>query len=836
MQVSQVTDHVTHAVIGAKSSEEFGIAQSAEFFNILSNTLYSDKSLAVIREVLCNAWDIHIETGRTGTPVDITLNDSVLIIRDYGTGIAPEDMKPVYATYGNSTKKLDGNVTGGFGLGSKAPFAYTDHFEVTSFYEGKKTIYSISKSSAEVGGKPSIQTIVSVPTTETGLQVSINIKDHKDVHTFRDIIERIASNGEMNVMMNGKKIETVPFSEAGDGFLITSRDIYPGKRQRVYIRYGNVVYPIEEHFDYASEMDAAIKLVNKADIRQDYYRGANNRLILQAQPDTISVTPSRESLSMTDHTIKTISNLLQSFVDKGGAQLYSAYVDNAKELTNNIFLTDKPALLFDTSKVPAAKKLMDTAPDFIVNFDQVSKNYLSRQYPDGYDFSKTDIENRLRAMIQFGYGNTRLVRSFYAELLTNKHGIQRNRYGYNTYKKSNWFVKNVFARLQARIDKEPELDINKLFVYGPDAKARKNYDNPDRAFTKIAEMSPRTHMELMPFVRDIVILSYNRIDVHDRAEHFPALKHWFGSSKNTLAYITPRTTSKVEAARAFFKRMGMYVIDLTVAQKWESPTVVEVEPKAKPYKAKPAGLPQLSDLFITTPKNHIVIDTSLAKAEDIKRIIKPEFVVKIGDRNGKPNFPDYNPEASNAIIRLFGEKGGIVVNDNQLTKYKLEGAKEMTPWIIERLNEEFATNPRISLSQANDVSRSEFSKLGLNYYEKEVMGNIMHCEELAKHYGVDSLLTKEDNDYLTIFNYLYAQNRYSHYPLYNDVQKIHKLLVATPINPKLIELGKLLSCNKLAQVFGNDLTNSILTNKSTDVLDVKNKQNLIDLMIYAIEG
>jgi hypothetical protein len=42
------------------------------------------------------------------------------------------------------------------GLGCKSPFAYTDNFQVTLFCDGVRTIYNMSKSSAAVGGKPSI--------------------------------------------------------------------------------------------------------------------------------------------------------------------------------------------------------------------------------------------------------------------------------------------------------------------------------------------------------------------------------------------------------------------------------------------------------------------------------------------------------------------------------------------------------------------------------------------------------------------------------------------------------------------------------------------------------
>ena len=87
MQVTHVEDHTTHVVLGPNTAESFGISESAEFFNILSNTLYSDKILAVVREVLCNAWDAHIASGRTNLPIEVTLTHTELTIKDRGTGI-----------------------------------------------------------------------------------------------------------------------------------------------------------------------------------------------------------------------------------------------------------------------------------------------------------------------------------------------------------------------------------------------------------------------------------------------------------------------------------------------------------------------------------------------------------------------------------------------------------------------------------------------------------------------------------------------------------------------------------------------------------------------------
>ena len=58
MRVAHRDDHDTHAVIGGNNVQEFEIAQTAEFFTVLSNTLratasaLSGKSVGVLTHLL----------------------------------------------------------------------------------------------------------------------------------------------------------------------------------------------------------------------------------------------------------------------------------------------------------------------------------------------------------------------------------------------------------------------------------------------------------------------------------------------------------------------------------------------------------------------------------------------------------------------------------------------------------------------------------------------------------------------------------------------------------------------------------------------------------------
>lgn len=315
MEVTHLQQFDTHAVIGGAKAQAFRMAETAEFFTVLSDTLYSNKKLAVVREVLCNAWDAHIKVKRINTPVRITLTDKELIIEDSGPGIPDNLVVDTYCTYGKSTKVEDEDQTGGFGLGSKAPFAYTSHFTVTNEHAGFKTIYAVSRGSTQTQGKPDIRQMVRIPSQNTGVTVTIPLSDNSHFNDFLHLIEDVARNGEMNVKLNGEKLETFDFSLARKlGFTLLRHSKY-GKR--VYVRYGSVLYPVDlSHSSIEPELRSLATFTNERGRSEDNSFGkiikTGYSIILMAPPNSVGVTPSRESLSYTDVTVETIKGLLKT--------------------------------------------------------------------------------------------------------------------------------------------------------------------------------------------------------------------------------------------------------------------------------------------------------------------------------------------------------------------------------------------------------------------------------------------------------------------------------------------------------------------------------------------
>lgn len=133
---------VSEAVTGTRN---FKIKATAKAFKILSDGLYSDKILAVIRELACNAYDAHVAAGHPEKPFYLHLPDEldpVFRLRDFGIGLSYHDIHHVYTTYFESLKTHSNDMIGALGLRSKSPFAYVDSFTVNSYFNGELRTYA----------------------------------------------------------------------------------------------------------------------------------------------------------------------------------------------------------------------------------------------------------------------------------------------------------------------------------------------------------------------------------------------------------------------------------------------------------------------------------------------------------------------------------------------------------------------------------------------------------------------------------------------------------------------------------------------------------------------
>jgi len=278
MKLNQETRKITRSQVGRETG--FTIAANAHAFDILSSKMYSDTKLAIVRELSTNARDAQVEAGNADMPFDVNLPNSMspyFSIRDYGTGLSPENLETIYTTYFQSTRNDSNDYTGALGLGSKSPFAYTDMFTVTSYYNGTAYTYSAFKNEV---GEPSIALLNEQVTTEmNGLEIRIEVK-HGDEYDFVEAAKKVYRFFDPKPNISGARIDIpnpTPDFE-GDGYMLfESSRSQVGVPSQINVVMGNVCYGV-------------------GDRRFTHDLGYNGILVIFAEIGECSVAASREEL------------------------------------------------------------------------------------------------------------------------------------------------------------------------------------------------------------------------------------------------------------------------------------------------------------------------------------------------------------------------------------------------------------------------------------------------------------------------------------------------------------------------------------------------------------
>jgi hypothetical protein len=305
----------TNQSSGLAETKEFGMQQSRKAFQILSD-LYSDKPLAIVRELGCNALDSHGIAGKANVPFIVHLPNALepwLKIQDFGTGIAHSDIYTVYANYFASTKTETNSQIGCLGLGSKSPFCYAENFVVESIVDGQKRIYNAFFSE---NGLPSISLMGTTSTTESnGLSIQIPVRS-ADFTTFRYAVQKAFRFFVVKPSIVGGEID---WSDEKPSIVGDDWETYKSFRGSAFATMGGVCYPIDIY-----------KLTgdNIGFIR-------NRGLVMHFQIGELDFTPSREALSYDDSTIKNLNEKIER-IRKEFSENMKKFVADAKDIYSAI--------------------------------------------------------------------------------------------------------------------------------------------------------------------------------------------------------------------------------------------------------------------------------------------------------------------------------------------------------------------------------------------------------------------------------------------------------------------------------------------------------------------
>lgn len=300
-----------------------GISDNAEdqlmILNVLSNTLYTDKPAAVLREYGCNAADANVEAGKGDQPIEVRLPnrlDPSVSIRDFGFGMTEDQIANTFCRLGRSTKRSSNAFTGMLGIGSKAGFAYGDHFLVTSWTGGKKIVYNAYRDQ----GVPKLAKMHEEPSdAPDGIEVKVPVRQ-EDMDEFVRKAERVFRYFKVRPIIHGAKVQWDDRAQeyAGTGWR------YTGDGKSVAIM-GNVGYdlnaqamgfPNRGSYYYGGSADAIECLINLG-VELDFEIG------------DLEIAANREGLQYKDATKVAIKKVLATAAAEIG-QVFTGKISGAK--------------------------------------------------------------------------------------------------------------------------------------------------------------------------------------------------------------------------------------------------------------------------------------------------------------------------------------------------------------------------------------------------------------------------------------------------------------------------------------------------------------------------
>lgn len=279
--------------------KNFTAEVSAITFQMFSSMIYQHKKDAFVREVISNAVDSHMEAG-TDRPVRIVLpnySSPFFIVEDFGIGMTEQDFDEIYTCYTKSTKRESNLGIGGFGVGSKSPFAYTNSFHVRIRKNGIEIMFTAFQNEQS---EPSFTKQYERVTTEPdGVMVKVPVKQY-DFMEIADLTAYYLSffNMEFDVVSDGTfayKYEGVAKDLEERGYALRPLQGYYGnRRSNVIIVMGGV--PYEYQFDYES-LDAVDRSLLQT-----------QKIFVKFNIGDLKVALSRESLSLDENTAKLVKD------------------------------------------------------------------------------------------------------------------------------------------------------------------------------------------------------------------------------------------------------------------------------------------------------------------------------------------------------------------------------------------------------------------------------------------------------------------------------------------------------------------------------------------------
>lgn len=298
-----------NVIVGSTSQEMMGISNIESIFHILSESLYSNPRYSAITEILANAWDSHIVSGKTSEPVKLTIDseNDTIIIEDSGNGIPHDKFMDLYGNLGGTSKAQDFTTTGGMGIGKLAPLALTDSFTVNNHHGGIQRTYAVVKGSTDSAGRHTIMLLNESPTDKTGLTVTyvdVGFNESEYSNFVKWDLPRLDTH--VHVVYGSTDVTYKPFSDT-DSFAHFYSYTYGYHHFKnpnlVSVLLGSCLFNTDDI------------LVIPVYIKEFLLQNKLNLVLKVPEGLILNFTPNRESLIDTEHNRTILGNLLNDYLD-----------------------------------------------------------------------------------------------------------------------------------------------------------------------------------------------------------------------------------------------------------------------------------------------------------------------------------------------------------------------------------------------------------------------------------------------------------------------------------------------------------------------------------------
>tara|TARA_B100001094_G_C18195898_1_gene810922 strand:+ start:5629 stop:8091 length:2463 start_codon:yes stop_codon:yes gene_type:complete len=318
-------EHVVDELIGDVKTNKFKIGEDSMGIIIDSLiNLYSDPIGSIVREVTSNCYDAHREKDLKIEKV-IPLGDeddpkwfhpaskkpqiefqeenillgvgNAFLFRDFGVGLSKKRVEEIYTLFGNSTKRDNNHQIGGFGIGAKSPFSYTDTFYIISNHNGKKFSYMLYR------GNDAFHMDLLKEGETTELNSTEVIIPLDDVMSYRDIkrFTKAINNQLMyftglefiNISEGtGREVQLAALDYEDDDIAIELKQQHDSDLNDIHLMVGRVRYPLN-----TSQIESQV-----------LWESERIPCAIKFNVGELDLVPSREAIRYTDKTKNAIKD------------------------------------------------------------------------------------------------------------------------------------------------------------------------------------------------------------------------------------------------------------------------------------------------------------------------------------------------------------------------------------------------------------------------------------------------------------------------------------------------------------------------------------------------